>query len=143
MRAILATAFVLLCVLPASSRDLGQWEDSRPETRAWFQSLMQPDTLASMQPISCCGEGDAYWADEYHMEGDNLIAVITDDRDDGPLKRFHAPIGTRYVVPQRKVVDATIQRGNPTGHTIIFLGYPTNEDPKTRSVLCWIGGGGS
>jgi hypothetical protein len=122
----------------AHARDLGQWENSPSEVRKWFQSLHQPDS-----GISCCGEGDGYYADEYHLENGKLIATITDDRDDTPLQRFHVPVGTRYLVPDNKIVDATKQGGNPTGHTIVFLGYPTSGDPGTRSVLCWIGGGGS
>lgn len=125
----------------AWSRDLGQWEDSPPQVRAWFQSLLQPDTL-----VSCCGEAESYWADEYHIEGDKLIAVITDDRDDKPLRRQHVPIGTRFVIPPNKIVDATKQNGNPTGHTIIFLGTiyweQQTSNPAKRAVLCWIGGGG-
>jgi hypothetical protein len=120
------------------ARDLGQWENSPPEVRAWYQSLVQPDSL-----VSCCGEGDAYWADEYHLDKDGkLIATITDDRDDEPLKRLHVPIGTQYVVPQNKVVDATKQKGNPTGHTVVFLGTTYGADYHTRSILCWVGGGG-
>lgn len=119
-------------------RDLGQWEESSPEQRAWFRSLVQPDNL-----LSCCGDADGYYADEYHIdEHGNLIAVITDDRDDEPLQRVHVPIGTRYVVPANKVVDATKQRGNPTGHTIVFLGAIYGGDITTRPILCWVGGGG-
>jgi hypothetical protein len=99
---------------PAPARDLGQWEKTTPEIRAWFRGLKQPDN-----PASCCGEADAYWADSYESSSDgDYIAIITDDRADQPLKRQHLPIGTKIVVPKFKMkVDAS----NPTGHGVIFL----------------------
>ena len=138
-------AFILTICLHdcANARDLGQWEMSTPEQRAWYQSLVQPDTL-----VSCCGEGDSYWTDEVHVEGDKVLAVVTDDRDDVPLKRAHVPIGTRYLVPPNKVVDSTKQHGNPTGHALIFLGaitWNSQDDAfvaSRRPVLCYIPGAG-
>ncbi len=44
----------------------------------WYQSLMQPDAPTS----SCCGEADAYWADEIHVRNGKTYAKITDDRPD-------------------------------------------------------------
>ena len=46
-----------------SARDLGQWEGADPTIRQWYQALMQPD----VPKASCCGEADAYWADEIHV----------------------------------------------------------------------------
>ncbi len=128
----------------AYSRDSGQWEESDPTTRLWFQQLKQPDN-----GYSCCGESDGYYADEYHMEGDKLVAVITDDRDDTKLQRPHVNVGTKYVVPPNKLVDATKQHGNPTGHSIIFLGtinwFGSSENTaiENSSVLCFVLGSGS
>ena len=34
----------------------------------WYQSLMQPDVPTS----SCCGEADAYWADEIPAQRQDL-----------------------------------------------------------------------
>lgn len=137
-------AFVLcLYVTSGWARDLGQWENSDPETRHWFQALRQPDNL-----MPCCGEGDGYWADEVHVsEFGEVVATVTDDRSDGPLARSHVPIGTKYIIPANKVVDARIQGGNPTGHTIIFLGTVqwiegNNQDPTRRHVLCYVQGWG-
>jgi len=139
MRGVLAAIACLLAMISAQARDLGQWDAVDPQVKLWYQHLVQPDN-----GLSCCGESDAYWADEYHVDAKgNLIATITDDRDDKPLGRYHVPLGTKYIVPQNKVVDATRQRGNPSGHTIIFLGTLFNNDPTTRPVLCWVGGGGS
>ena len=100
-------------------RDLGQWGDVDPAQVKWFAGLMQPDNPQT----SCCGEADAYWADEQITETDEMgkqkvIAIITDERDDEPLKRLHEPVGKRYEVPPNKIVR---KDGNPTGHFIIFF----------------------
>jgi hypothetical protein len=50
------------------------------EQAEWYQSLMQPDAPTS----SCCGEADAYWADEIHVRNGKTYATITDDRPDEP-----------------------------------------------------------
>lgn len=120
----------------AHGRDLGQWDPNDPMTR-WFANLMQPDN----PKMSCCGESDAYWADEVHIEQDELgrqtvVAVITDDRDDLPLKRIHEDIGTRYAVPLNKI---TKKDGNPTGHVILFLGANEWEgNRRKRDVVCYV-----
>jgi len=44
------------------------------EQTEWYQSLMQPDVPTS----SCCGEADAYWADEIHVRNGKTYAKITD-----------------------------------------------------------------
>ena len=115
-------------------RDLGQWKDADPAVAEWYRGLVQPDT-----GISCCGEADAYWADEVHVEGDRVIVVVTDDRPDGPLMRQHVPVGTRYLVPTNKV---TWKDHNPTGHIVIFLGgyqwVQGSYDPATRPILCFV-----
>lgn len=116
MRLLLAMATLCIFILaPAAARDLGQWGDQDQAIAEWFATLKQPDNPVS----SCCGEADAYWADKAET-GPNgeLIAVITDDRPDEPLRRPHVPIGTRIVVPQHKI---KWDRGNPTGHIVIFL----------------------
>ncbi len=143
MQRWLAGILLLLGTQYALTRDLGQWEKSDPETRAWFQSLKQPDTL-----VSCCGEGDGYYADEVHVDAKgNVIAVITDNRDDVPLGRSPVPMGTRYIVPANKVVDARVQGGNPTGHTIVFLSgiswVDNTSAPERRAVLCFVQGWGT
>ena len=93
-RLVLCTAFGCF-ISVANARDLGQWETTDPHIREWFQALMQPDNPA----VSCCGEADAYWADEIHVRDGRVFATITDDRDDGPLRRPHVPIGTEIEVP--------------------------------------------
>ena len=79
----------------ASARDLGQWDAANPEIREWYQALMQPDVPSA----SCCGEADAYWADEVHVRDGKTYAIITDDRPDEPRGRPHVDIGTEIEIP--------------------------------------------
>jgi hypothetical protein len=116
------------------ARDLGQWETSDPGTRQWYQALMQPDNPAA----PCCGEADAYWADSFEVDGDKYIAVITDPRPDEPLHRRHIDIGTKIVVPNKKL---KYDSGNPTGHGIIFLN-PDYDINLFDLVFCYVPPGG-
>jgi hypothetical protein len=99
----------MLVASPAAARDFGQWENQAPQVRKWFQSLMQPDAPF----MSCCGEADAYWAASFEVDGDRYVAIITDERPDGPLGRPHRELGEKIVVPNHKI---KWDDGNPTGH---------------------------
>lgn len=121
-------AFVFACTGVTHARDLGQWEGADPAVREWYRTLTQPDNPAA----SCCGEGDAYWADVAETKGGQLLAVITDDREDTKLARRHVPIWTRIVVPPHKI---KFDRGNPTGHIVVFLNW-------ANDVLCYVQNGG-
>jgi hypothetical protein len=131
MKFALAVIAAVAILCPALARDNG-WEDTPPNVRKWYQSLMQPDNPY----ISCCGEADAYQSDEYEVDGDTIVAIITDDRDDtfsNGATRPHVPPGTKFRVPANKVKwDA----GNPTGHGIIFLGG------GGAIIYCYIAPGG-
>lgn len=126
--ALFLLAFLDLALRPVHARDMGQWEASNPQISAWYRGLMQPDN----PQISCCGEADAYWADTVKSRNGKLVAVITDDRPDAPLGRHHVPVGTEIPVPTHKI---KWDRGNPTGHIIIFLSI--NND-----VYCYVQSGG-
>ena len=103
-----AAVFVLsICKAPA--RDLGQWDGVDPLHRQWFNELTRPD----YPYLPCCGLADAYWADSYEVKGDQYVAIITDTRDDRPLRRPHIENGKRVAVPNTKI---KWDRGNPTGH---------------------------
>jgi Sex factor F TraW protein N terminal len=123
----LVIALVLLSP-PAAARDLGQWGDQPTYVRQWFKKLMQPDNPV----MSCCGEADAYWADSFEVNDGRYVAIITDDRPDGPLGRPHREIGERIIVPNHKI---KWDEGNPTGHGIIFIG-------GGGQVYCYITPGG-
>jgi len=90
-----------------------EWENSPPLIRKWFQELMQPDNPG----LSCCGEADSYEADLYEQDADSYVAIVTGQ---GPaVNKLHIPEGTRLRVPTAKI---KWDKGNPTGHGIIFLG---------------------
>jgi hypothetical protein len=114
---------VLLAILSTSflARDSGQWANSPPHIQLWFQGLMQPDNPR----MSCCGEADAFEADNFEVEGDQYVAIITDGK--GVI-----PNGTRIRVPNQKM---KWDEGNPTGHGIIFIG------PGGR-IYCYVAPGG-
>src|ERR1700730_1212721 len=112
----------------AKSRDLGQWENGDPAVREWYRSLKQPDNPI----VPCCGESDAYFADEIHVRDGKTYATITDDRDDAPLGRHHVPVGTEIFIPDHKLKWSD---GNPTGHAIVFLNV-NNE------AYCYVQGSG-
>jgi hypothetical protein len=122
-------ALVTLVVsAPTLARDLGQWNGSDHHVRRWYQQLMQPDNPR----MSCCGEADAYWADSFEVDGDQYVAIITDDRDDGPLGRPHRTPGERIRVPNHKM---KWDEGNPTGHGVIFIG-------TQGQIYCYVAPGG-
>jgi hypothetical protein len=120
-------------MLAVDARDLGQWADADPAVSEWFRELKVPDNPR----VSCCGEADAYWADKTYTKDGKNIAVITDTRPDGPLQRPHVPPGTEIVIPDSKM---KWDRGNPTGHNIIFLSH--SNEAGYRDVYCFIDGSG-
>lgn len=128
MRLALAALAATVMLAPSLARDLGQWEATDAHVRHWFQSLMRPDWPS----MSCCGEADAYWADSFEAQGENFVAIITDEREDAPLRRPHHNPGERIVVPKEKM---KWDQGNPTGHGVIFLG-------PGETIYCYVVPGG-
>jgi len=120
---------VLLWSEPVIGRDLGQWGRVDPALRAWYEGLMQPDVPTA----SCCGEADAYFADEIHVRDGKTFAVITDTRSDEPLGRPHVDSGTEIEIPNNKL---KWDRGNPTGHGVVFMS-------RSRYVFCYVQPGGA
>ena len=90
---------------------------------------MQPDAPHA----SCCGEADAYWADEIHVRNGKTYVRITDDRADEPLGRPHVENGTEVEIPNHKL---KWDRSNPTGHGILFLS-------RNGHVFCYVQPGGA
>lgn len=119
MKLVLALAFVL--VSPVTARDNGQWSGRPADVRQWFQSLMQPDDPYR----SCCGEADAFEADQFEVQDDHYVAIITDGKGE-------IPNGTRIPVPNKKM---KWDRGNPTGHGIIFIN-------ARGAIYCYVVPGG-
>lgn len=134
MKQIVAiTLLTLFISSPLIARDLGQWTNADPAIREWYEHLMMPD----LPQVSCCGEADAYWADSYEVQGDQYVAIITDERPDGPLKRPHIDVGTRVLIPRNKL---KYDQSNPTGHGIVFLRKLISGDPFI--VYCYVAPGG-
>jgi hypothetical protein len=103
-----------------------------PEHNDWYSSLMRPDNPT----LSCCGLADAYWADEVHVRDGKTFVTITDTRDDAELGRPHVPPGTVIEVPNEKL---KWDRGNPTGHNVLFMSRGYDPDPM---VYCFVQGTG-
>lgn len=124
----LSWTFGVRCVFcsPAWAHDDGQFENNA--VTEWYRSLMQPD----VPNASCCGEADAYWADEIHVRGGRTYATITDDREDAPRHRPHIDNGTEFEIPNNKL---KWDRSNPTGHGVIFLS-------RQGYVYCFVQPGG-
>src|SRR5579872_3609088 len=95
----LAKLIVLAITTSAFARDEGQWSNTDPALLEWYETLMQPDN----PKVSCCGEADAYWADELHVRDGKTFATITDDRPDRPLHRPHVDVGKQIEIPNRKL----------------------------------------
>lgn len=112
----------------AFGRDFGQWGGTDDAVRSWYKSLMQPDAPS----VSCCGEADAYFCDDYRSQGGKALCTISDDRPDEPRGRPHIDIGTVIEIPQHKL---KYDMGNPTGHSIVFLS-------RQGYVFCFVQGGG-
>ena len=123
-----AMLIVLATAASAFARDEGQWSNTDPALLEWYETLMQPDN----PKVSCCGEADAYWADELHVRDGKTFATITDDRPDRPLHRPHVDIGTEIEIPKEKLKH---DQGNPTGHGVLFMG-------RGRNVFCYVMPGG-
>lgn len=128
-RVVAVAIIATLGIGAAFARDDGQWGGADPAIREWYKGLMQPDVPTA----SCCGEADAYWADEVHVRDGKTYAVITDDRDDAPLHRPHVDIGTEIEVPPNKL---KWDRGNPTGHGVVFMS-------RSRYLFCYVQPGGA
>jgi hypothetical protein len=118
---LIVTSIGVLLLHGAFARPSPQWDNTPLAIRQWFQSLMQPDNPY----MTCCGEADAYEADNFEAEGDHYIAIITDGK--GTI-----PNGTRIKVPNQKM---KWDRGNPTGHGFIFIG-------SQGQIYCYVAPGG-
>jgi hypothetical protein len=130
MKHILLCLGIFGCLIGSvKARDLGQWDAVDPAIREWYQALMQPD----VPNASCCGEADAYWADEVHVRDGKTYAIITDERPDEPRGRAHIDIGTEIEIPNNKL---KWDKANPTGHGVVFLS-------RGGYVFCYVQPGGA
>lgn len=142
----LLPAAALARAIPIAGTDAAT-EDSHAITK-----YNQPDSYAAgadegSGPTNCCGEADAYWADEYETGPDGYIAIVTDPRNDDQFRdgkghpRHHVPIGTRVEVPARKVITFPPQEPNNTGHGWVWLSaYEDEVTGKVTgyNVICYL-----
>lgn len=107
----------------------------------WISTVRRPDYRGS----SCCGDGDAYIADDFELDKDgNLYAILSLDypdiapgysEDPDGTPRDGVPIlgmkrGTRILVPPEKR-NALPEDANRSSHGVIFL------FPGTETVICY------
>ena len=96
---------------PATRANFGQWGLSRSRCAS---GLMQPDNPF----LSCCGEADAYWVDNFEVDEAAMWPSSPTSVPDGPLGRMHREVGETVLVPNSEV---KWDDGNPTGHGIISM----------------------
>lgn len=120
---LLLAALFLFIVRPAHAHD-----HEHPELDQWYANLKQPD----MPLLSCCGEADAYWCDDYYARDGKAYCRITDDRV--IPGRPSVPMHTEIAIPDHKL---KWDSSNPTGHAIVFMSrHPYNY------VYCFVQNGG-
>jgi hypothetical protein len=151
MRILTALTLLLALIAPLTARTLypGQWAQSDPATSDWFSKARRPgsDPKADWHAVqSCCGEADAYEADEFEVDNGEVTAIITEGdqgQEEGKISycddaneerencKVFIPPGTRIHVPKDKIVtDQEFLRKNPTGHGWVWL--------NGSAVLCYV-----
>lgn len=93
----------------------------------WISNVRQPDTR-----ISCCGDGDAYIADNFETRDGKFYAIITGDYPTNPGVSEPIRKGTKILIPPNKLNRAAEDGGNPSGHGVVFLS-------AGGDVLCYFG----
>jgi hypothetical protein len=89
---------------------------------------------------SCCGEADAYEADDFDTDADgNLYAVLTcnDPRDCEEVKgKLARPPGARFKIPAEKVL---VNRNpvNDTGHGWVWISATSTDGDGDPAIYCY------
>ena len=104
------------------------------QCHTWVQTVRRPDYRAA----SCCGEGDAFIADDFLIEGNKFYAIITGgyeypppDVDDPPASNeFRVERGMRVEIPPEKV-NRELEDRNRSGHGVVFM------SPANGTVYCY------
>lgn len=136
------TFFVLLVALWGMAAHAGDGWQGRPSVCAnipsgpradrchyWVQTVQRPD----LPGASCCGEADAYIADDFEVVNGELFMIITSDYpppagysdEEGnpvtpPPNTFHASKGMRIKIPPEKMVTRP-EHTNRSPHGVIFM----------------------
>jgi hypothetical protein len=124
----------LLAVNYAGARPSGQWALASPEKQAFFKEAK------SSNKVSCCGEADAYEADDFDTDpAGNLYAILTcnDPENCEPVAgKVPRQPGTRVQIPPERILGR--DPPNRTGHGWVFIA-PTEDE----HVYCYSFPGGS
>lgn len=94
----------------------------------WYERVVQPGQEYN---ISCCGVGDAYWAEIIEVRGSFVRIKIVDGR---VIQNRIPRNGQEFDVPYGRMDDK--HQGNPTGHNIVFIG-------QSGMVYCFFQGIGT
>lgn len=125
-------------------RNSSQWAQATPERQQFFKNAMRPDLVSKDggPPKSpCCGEADAYEADEFDTANGNLYAILTcndpdncnqiPNCDDETITcRPPIPRGTRIKIRPDAILPPR-QPINLTGHGWVFI------SASTKYVFCY------
>jgi hypothetical protein len=94
--------------------------------------------------MNCCGEGDAYEADEVFVDADGATWAVLTCNDPDNCKEVQGKIvrapGSKFKVPAEKVL-MNYDPVNDTGHGWVYLN-PQMEGPDAF-VYCWAAPPGS
>jgi len=93
----------------------------------WISTVKQPDTR-----VSCCGDGDAFIADDFETRNGKFYAIITGDYPANSNVGESIRKGTKILIPENKLNHAAQDGGNPSGHGVVFLS-------ASGEVLCYFG----
>ena len=95
--------------------------------------------------ISCCGEADAYEADDTFVDGlGNTWAELTcnDPRNCEEIKgKIPRAPGEKFRVPAERVLLKDHPH-NDTGHGWVWISATSNDADGVPAVLCWAAPGG-
>jgi hypothetical protein len=90
--------------------------------------------------MNCCGEGDAYEADEVFVDADGATWAVLTCNDPDNCKEVQGKIvrapGSKFKVPAEKVL-MNFDPVNDTGHGWVYL------NPQMGIVYCWAAPPGS
>jgi hypothetical protein len=149
-----ALILLILLVLMFAPKAFAHDPDHR-ENDPWYESFKMPGT-----DTSCCGVSDAYYCNNLEFKDGETFCTVTDTRDNVTRDRLPVPVGTKVLIPPKKIIQNEVDpenplkmikgqaaRGNPTGNGVVWMraGYVDNQtgevlmyDPKDITVFCYV-----
>lgn len=131
---IMGAVLTVLFSMAAHAKDWDSDQPTNPDPEFWRESTVQ----------SCCGVGDAYWADEWEVLPDGHWRVwITDPRN----IKDRIPLDGRAITLRADQIRTPPNSPvNRSGHGIVFVGqnpgernYEFNDEPYS---YCYFPGAG-